>query len=309
MPVVLPDNLPAAAALAAENIFVMSESRARTQDIRPLRILMVNLMPTKETTETQIARLLANSPLQVHLDLLKTATHASRHTEPAHLAAFYRAFSEVKDNRYDGMIVTGAPVETLPFETVDYWEELSEILDWSATHVYSVLYVCWGALAGLYHHYGIGKTMLPQKLSGVYRHRVVRRDNPLLRGFDDEFLMPQSRHAGICVGELAGCTALRVLAEGDEAGPAILSVEDGRRIFVTGHPEYDRGTLDAEYRRDVAKSLFVPVPVNYYEADNPSRPPVFRWRSHAHLLYQNWLNYYVYQSTPYDLAELPPITE
>lgn len=309
MPVVLPDNLPAAAALAQENIFVMSETRARTQDIRPLRILMANLMPAKETTETQIARLLANSPLQVHLDLLKTATHASRHTEPEHLAAFYKTFADVKANRYDGMIVTGAPVETLPFEAVDYWEELSAILDWSASHVYSVLYVCWGALAGLYHHYGIRKTALPQKLSGVYRHRVVRHGNPLLRGFDDEFFMPQSRHAGISAEDLAECSALRVLAEGDEAGPAVLSVEDGRRIFVTGHPEYDRGTLDAEYRRDVTKGLSVPVPVNYYEADDPARPPVFRWRSHAHLLYQNWLNYYVYQSTPYDLAALPPITD
>ncbi len=309
MPVVLPDSLPAAAALAEENIFVMSEARARTQDIRPLRILMVNLMPAKETTETQIARLLANSPLQVRLDLLKTATHESRHVEPAHLAAFYKTFPEVKENRYDGMIVTGAPVETLAFEDVDYWQELSEILDWSATHVYSVLYVCWGALAGLHHHYGIGKTALPQKLSGVYRHRVVRRGNPLLRGFDDEFFMPQSRHAGLCVEDLARCPALRVLAEGKEAGPAILSVEDGRRIFVTGHPEYDRGTLDAEYRRDIAKGMDVPVPVNYYEDDDPAKGPVFRWRSHAHLLYQNWLNYYVYQSTPYDLADLPPLMD
>ena len=266
-------------------------------------------MPDKITTETQIARLLANSPLQVTIDLLQTASHEARHAEPAHLAAFYKTFDEVRANRYDGMIVSGAPVETLPFEKVDYWKELQTIFDWAATHVYSTLYVCWGAMAGLYHHYGVKKVVRSRKLSGVYRIKVERPGNPLLRGFDDEFFMPQSRHAGVDDSDVRKTPALRILAGSEEAGAVILSVEDGRRIFVTGHPEYDRMTLDAEYRRDIGRGLDVPVPVNYYEGDDPAKSPVFRWRSHAHLLYLNWLNYYVYQSTPYDLSELPPLAK
>jgi homoserine O-succinyltransferase len=304
MPLILPATLPAYQALSDENVFVMRRERAQSQDIRPLRILILNLMPTKITTETQIARLLANSPLQVQLTLLQTASHEATHVSPAHLDAFYKTFEEVRDERFDGMIITGAPVETILFEEVDYWPELCRIMDYSVTHVYSTLHVCWGAQAALYYHYGVRKKLLPEKMFGVFPHRVVRPGNPLVRGFDEVFYAPHSRHTGISRADVEACSALRILAESDKAGPFLLSTENGRQIFVTGHPEYDQLTLDAEYRRDTAKGLPISVPENYYPDNDPSCEPVFSWRAHAHLLYQNWLNYYVYQNTPYDLQDL-----
>ena len=308
MPLIIPRTLPAYDALYAENIFVMHRERARSQHIRPLEIAILNLMPTKIATETQIARLLANSPLQVHMTLLQTASHAATHVSAAHLEAFYKTFDEVRDRRFDGMIITGAPVETIPFEQVDYWDELCGIMDWSKSSVYSTLHVCWGAQAGLYHHYGVRKELLPEKMFGIFPHRVTRPANPLVRGFDEVFYAPHSRHTGVCVDDIAQCPALRILAASDEAGPYLLSTENGRQIFVTGHPEYDKLTLDAEYRRDVGKGLPIAPPKNYYPDNDPARPPVFRWRAHAHLLYSNWLNYYVYQNTPYDLNTLDDTT-
>ena len=304
MPLIIPKTLPAYDALYNENIFVMHRERALAQHIRPLEILILNLMPTKITTETQIARLLANTPLQVHMTLLQTASHAATHVSAAHLESFYKNFDEVKNNRYDGMIITGAPVETMAFEQVDYWPELCEIMDFSETNVYSTLHVCWGAQAGLYYHYGVRKEILPQKMFGVFEHRVTRPSNPLVRGFDEVFYAPHSRHTGISRADVDRCEALRILAESDEAGPFLMSTENGRQIFVTGHPEYDKYTLDAEYKRDVAKGLPIAIPKNYYPGDDPEQPPLFRWRAHAHLLYENWLNYYVYQNTPYDLGAM-----
>ena len=264
-------------------------------------------MPTKITTETQIARLLANSPLQVELTLLQTASHRGRHVSGDHLDAFYKTFDDVEDKRFDGMIITGAPVEQLDFHEVNYWEELKGIFDWSLTHVYSTLHVCWGAFAALWHHYGIRKRPLAEKLFGIFEHEVLRPSNPLVRGFDDRFFVPHSRHTGLNLKDLAAVPALRVLASGRRTGPFLLSTENGRQIFVTGHPEYDLLTLDAEYRRDLEKGLEISVPENYYPSDDPAQRPINRWRSHAHLLYHNWLNYYVYQTTPYDLEELSPL--
>ena len=304
MPLIIPKTLPAYDALYAENIFVMHRERALSQHIRPLEIAILNLMPTKIATETQIARLLANSPLQVHLTLLQTASHQATHVPASHLAAFYKTFDEVRQRRFDGMIITGAPVETIPFEEVDYWPELCEIMDFSETSVYSTLHVCWGAQAALYYHYGVRKEQLDEKMFGIFEHRVTRPANPLVRGFDEVFYAPHSRHTGICRADVDRCRALRILAESDEAGPFLLSTENGRQIFVTGHPEYDKLTLDAEYRRDRDKGLDIDLPKNYYPGDDPSRAPLFRWRGHAHLLYSNWLNYYVYQNTPYDLGTL-----
>lgn len=304
MPLIIPQALPAYAALAGENVFVMHEERAQSQEIRPLRILVLNLMPTKIATETQLARMLANSPLQVELTLLHTATHEASHVPGEHLASFYKTFGEVRDQRFDGMIITGAPVENIPFEQVDYWPELCRILEFTKTNVYSTLHVCWGAQAALYYHYGIPKHALGHKLFGVFPHEVLRPANPLVRGFDEVFYAPHSRHTESDPDAIASCGALRLLAASPEAGPYLMSTENGRQIFVTGHPEYDRTTLDAEYRRDLAKGLPIAMPKNYYPDDDPARPPVFRWRSHAYLLYTNWLNYYVYQSTPYDLGEL-----
>lgn len=305
MPLIIPKSLPAYDALYEENIFVMHRERAAAQHIRPLEILILNLMPTKVTTETQIARLLANTPIQVHMTLLQTASHAASHVSAAHLDAFYKTFDEVKDHRYDGMIITGAPVETMAFEDVDYWPELCEIMDFSESNVYSTLHVCWGAQAGLYYHYGIRKLALPAKKFGVFEHRVTRPSNPLVRGFDEVFYAPHSRHTAISREDVVNCKALRILAEGavesDEVGPFLMSTENGRQIFITGHPEYDKDTLDKEYRRDRDKGLPIAVPKNYYPNDDPTQPPLFRWRAHAHLLYENWLNYYVYQNTPYDL--------
>lgn len=279
----------------------MHQERAVSQDIRPLEIVIVNLMPTKIATETQIARLLANSPLQVHMSLLQMASHEASHVSEDHLAAFYKTFDEIKSHRYDGMIITGAPVETLPFDQVDYWDELCDVMEFSKTNVYSTLHVCWGAQAALYYHYGIDKVQLDQKMFGVFEHKVLRPANPLVRGFDEVFYAPHSRHTGILKSEIAKHEELRLLAESEEAGPFLISTENGRQIFVTGHPEYDKFTLDSEYRRDVNKGLAIEVPKNYYKDDDPAKEPLFRWRGHAHLLYENWLNYYVYQNTPYDL--------
>ncbi|WP_418667705.1 homoserine O-acetyltransferase MetA [Allofournierella sp.] len=309
MPLILPKTLPAYAELGKENVFVMHKRRAETQQIRPLRILALNLMPTKIATETQLARLLANSPLQVQLTLLHTASHEATHVPGGHMEAFYKTFDEVCGQRFDGMIITGAPVEQLPFEAVDYWPELCRILEFSKTNVFSTLHVCWGAQAALYHHFGIEKELLPQKMFGVFRHRVLRPANPLVRGFDEVFWAPHSRHTGVRRDQVDACGALRVLAESDEAGIYLMSTESGRQIFVTGHPEYEKLTLDAEYRRDAAKGLPIGPPKNYYPQDDPAREPLYRWRAHAFLLYTNWLNYYVYQNTPYDLRRLQGLEE
>lgn len=304
MPLIIPKTLPAYGVLGSENVFVMHKRRARTQHIRPLRIVALNLMPTKIATETQLARLLANSPLQVQLTLLHTASHAASHVPGEHMEAFYKTFDEIRGERFDGMIITGAPVEQMPFEEVDYWPELCQIMDFTRTNVYSTLHVCWGAQAALYHHFGIQKRPLPEKMFGIFPHRVTRPSNPLVRGFDEEFWAPHSRHTGIDEEQVKACKDLRVLAESDEAGIYLMSTDSGRQIFVTGHPEYERLTLDAEYRRDVAKGLPIAPPRHYYPGDDPSKEPVYRWRAHAFLLYTNWLNYYVYQNTPYDLGEL-----
>ena len=304
MPIKIQDDLPAKSVLEDEHIFVMTETRALSQDIRPLKIVILNLMPTKIETETQILRRLSNTPLQIEITLLQTATHESKNVSEEHMIAFYQEFDQIKDENYDGMIITGAPVETMDFEQVDYWNELCEIMDFSETNVYSTLHVCWGAQAGLYYHYGIRKELLPAKMFGVFEHRVIRPSNPLVRGFDEVFYAPHSRHTAMSREDIDHCSALRILAESDEAGPFLMSTENGRQIFVIGHPEYDKYTLDAEYKRDVAKGLPIAVPKNYYPNDDPSQPPLFRWRAHAHLLYENWLNYYVYQNTPYDLGEI-----
>ena len=305
MPLILPKNLPAAEALERENIFVMPEERARNQDIRPLRIVVVNLMPTKIATETQLARLLASTPLQVVLTFLRTGTHQSKNTSENHLQAFYRTVDEVMGERFDGMIITGAPVEQMPFEEVDYWPELCRIMDFSKTNVWSTLHVCWGAQAGLYHHFGIRKQPLDEKMFGIFPHRVTRPSSPLVRGFDEIFYAPHSRHTTVSREDVLATPQVRVLAESDEAGLYLMATDSGRQIFVTGHPEYDRLTLDSEYRRDLARGLAIQPPAHYYADDDPGRDVLFRWRGHAHLLYSNWLNYYVYQQTPYDLTDLP----
>lgn len=307
MPIKIPNQLPATGVLRRENIFVMTETRAITQDIRPLQILLLNLMPTKVDTETQLARVLGNTPLQIELELIAPRGHVSKNTSQAHMLAFYKSFDEVRRRTFDGLIITGAPVELMDFEEVDYWQELCEIMDFSETNVYSTLHVCWGAQAGLYYHYGIRKQLLDQKMFGVFEHKVTRPSNPLVRGFDEVFYAPHSRHTGISREDVLNCKALRILAESDEAGPFLMSTENGRQIFVTGHPEYDKYTLDAEYKRDVGKGLPIAVPKNYYPNDDPEQPPLFRWRAHAHLLYENWLNYYVYQNTPYDLGAISKV--
>ena len=304
MPVKIADGLPAQSILENEHIFIMTERRALHQDIRPLKIGILNLMPTKIATETQIARLLANTPIQVHMTLLQTASHSATHVSAAHLEAFYKTFDEVKNNRYDGMIITGAPVETMDFEQVDYWNELCEIMDFSETNVYSTHHVCWGAQAGLYYHYGVRKQLLPEKMFGVFELRVTRPANPLVRGFDEVFYAPHSRWAGLDRAAIDACGDLRILAESDTAGPMLLSTESGRQIFVIGHPEYDKYTLDKEYKRDVKAGKPINIPCNYYPEDDPDRDPLFRWRAHGYLLYTNWLNFYVYQDTPYDLTHL-----
>ena len=304
MPLIIPRELPAYNALEEENVFVMHRARAMTQDIRPLRILLVNLMPTKIATETQFARVLANTPLQVELSLLRMDSHESRHVSAAHLEAFYKTLDEIENERYDGMIITGAPVEMMEYEEVDYWPELCRIMDYSVTNVYSTLHICWGAQAGLYHHFGIQKHLRDKKVFGVFAHRVTRPGSPLVRGFDEEFFAPHSRHTEVRRADVAACSALRILAESDEAGLHIVSTDSGRQIFVFGHMEYDKYTLRDEYGRDVAKGLPIDPPKGYFRDDDPQKDVVFRWRSHANLFYSNWLNYYVYQDTPYDLAHL-----
>lgn len=307
MPIKIPNELPAVRVLEEENIFVMTQTRAVSQDIRPLRILVLNLMPTKVDTETQLSRVLGNTPLQVELELIHTSTHISKNTPEEHLLAFYKTFDEVKHLNYDGMIITGAPVEKLPFEDVEYWAELCEIMEWSKTHVYSTLHICWGAQAGLYYHYGIKKHLLPAKLSGVFPHTVDYKRSILFRGFDDVFYAPHSRYTTVSREEVEQNPALRILASSEKAGVYTVSALHGRQIFVTGHAEYDPDTLKKEYLRDVALTPDTPVPQNYFPKDDPTREPVVLWRAAANLLFTNWLNYFVYQSTPYDLMQIPAV--
>lgn len=304
MPIKIPNELPAVKTLTEENIFVMTQTRAITQDIRPLKILVLNLMPKKIQTETQLSRILGNTPLQIELELIRTASHIPHHISEEHLFAFYKTFDEVKENYYDGMIITGAPVEQHPFEEVDYWQELCEIMEWSKAHVTSTFHICWGAQAGLYYHYGIKKYDLDEKLFGVFRHKVDYKRSILFRGFDDEFWVPHSRHTTVRREDIEKVPELRILASSPEAGVYAISTDRGRQIFITGHSEYDPLTLNEEYRRDADKGLPIKPPVNYFEDDDPSKAPVVRWRAHANLLYCNWLNYFVYQTTPYDLNEL-----
>lgn len=301
MPIKIPDSLPAAKTLTEENIFVITENRAVTQDIRPLKILILNLMPTKITTETQLARLIGNTPLQVEPELLMTATHKAKHTSEDHMLAFYKTFDDVKGNRYDGMIITGAPVENLEFEAVAYWDELCTIMEWTKTHVTSTFHICWGAQAGLYYHYGIQKKALPEKLFGVYPHHADYKRAILLRGFDDEFWIPHSRHTTVERADIEAVPGLKILASSPDAGVYAAMNKEGRQIFVTGHAEYDADTLEKEYLRDKAQGLPIHVPANYYPNDDDTQRPVVRWRGHAHLLFSNWLNYFVYQTTPYDI--------
>ena len=301
MPIQIPNDLPAAEILKQENIFVMTQTRAETQHIRPLEIVLLNLMPTKIVTETQLSRVLGNTPLQVHLELMMVSTHKSRNTSEEHLLTFYKTFDELKDRKFDGMIITGAPVEQMPFEEVDYWEELCRIMEWSKTNVHSTFHICWGAQAGLYYHYGIQKQPLPEKLFGVYPHTADYKRAILLRGFDDIFWVPHSRHTTVDRADIEKIPGLKILASSEEAGVYAVMNKEGRQIFVTGHSEYDQDTLEKEYLRDKSQGLPIHVPVNYYPNDDDSKPPVVRWRGHAHLLFSNWLNYFVYQTTPYDI--------
>jgi homoserine O-succinyltransferase len=305
MPIKIQSTLPAREILENENIFIMGEERAAQQDIRAMRVAILNLMPTKIATETQILRLLSNSPLQVEITLLHTATYESKNTDADHLVNHYVTFKDVEKEKFDGLIITGAPVEQMPFEQVEYWDELKQILDWSETNVESNFYICWGAQAALYHKYGVPKYELPKKMFGVFEHRILSRTESLLRGFDDVFLAPHSRHTEIRRADVEKVDELNILAESDEAGIYILGSKDGRHIFVTGHSEYDPLTLKAEYDRDVNKGLPINVPQNYYPKDDPGKTPNVRWRGHANLLYTNWLNYYVYQVTPFDPTQIP----
>jgi len=307
MPIKIPDQLPAVRTLEEENIFVMTERRAITQDIRPLRILLLNLMPKKIETETQLSRLLGNTPLQIELELIRTASHASANTAPEHLVSFYKVFEDVKDKMYDGLIITGAPVEKMPFEEVDYWPELCEIMEWSKTHVHSTFHICWGAQAALYYHYGINKIPLPEKMFGVFPHVKDYPRSILLRGFDDTFMVPHSRHTSIAREDIERVPEIRILASSPEAGVYAMATKGGRQVFITGHSEYDALTLDAEYRRDIATGQPIQPPKNYYPGDDPSQMPMVTWRSHANLLYSNWLNYFVYQTTPYDVSSIEPL--
>ena len=304
MPIKIPNLLPATQVLLNENIFVMTETRAMTQDIRPLKILMLNLMPQKIATETQIARLIGNTPLQVELELLQTATHKSTHTAAEHMLAFYKTFDEVKHKKYDGMIITGAPVEHMEFEEVDYWDELCEIMEWSKTHVTSTFHICWGAQAGLYYHYGVRKRQLDKKLFGVFEHTLDYKQSILFRGFDDTFVVPHSRHTDSVRENIEAVPELKILSTSPEAGVFVCSTEKGRQIFVSGHSEYDADTLKNEYLRDKNLGLPIEIPKNYFPDDDDSKDPIVRWRSCANLLYTNWLNYFVYQSTPYNIEEI-----
>ena len=301
MPIQIPNDLPAAETLKNESIFVMNQTRAETQHIRPLEIVLLNLMPTKIVTETQLSRVLGNTPLQVHLELMMISSHKSKNTPEEHLLSFYKTFDELKERKFDGMVITGAPVENLPFEEVDYWDELVRIMEWSKTHVHSTFHICWAAQAGLYYHYGIQKHPLPEKLFGVYRHHADYKRAILLRGFDDTFWAPHSRHTTIDRADVEAVPGLKILASSEEAGVYIIMNKEGRQIFVMGHSEYDPDTLEREYLRDKSQGLPIHVPVNYYPNDDDTKPPMVRWRGHGNLLYSNWLNYFVYQTTPYDI--------
>jgi len=301
MPIRIQSDLPAKEILERENIFVMDEYRAMHQDIRPLQVLILNIMPVKQDTELHLLRMLANTPLQVDITFLNMKSHISLNTSPNHLDRFYTTFDEIRHKNYDGLVITGAPVEDMTFEEVDYWDEMCEIMDWAETHVTSTLHICWGAQAGFYHYYGINKRSLPEKLFGVYPHSVSNRKTPLVRGFDDVFLAPHSRHTETPADAIHACPEVTVLAEGEEAGVFLAIAEDGKKIFVNGHPEYDRYTLHNEYYRDLNKGLPIHVPYNYYPDDDPTEKPLLQWRSHSNNLYTNWLNYYVYQVTPYEL--------
>ena len=307
MPVRIPIDLPAAQTLLKENIFVMPIDRAIHQDIRPLRILFLNLMPTKIITETQFARVLGNTPLQIELNLMSVSSHIPANTSREHMLAFYHSFAEVKHELFDGMIITGAPVEQIPFEQVDYWDELCEIMEWSKSHVYSTLHVCWGAQAALYYHYDVPKISLREKLFGVFEHKVVHKGSILFRGFDDTFVIPHSRHTTFAWDAVANIPGLKILAESEKAGIYAVSTEGGRQIFLTGHAEYDPNTLEMEYLRDKKAGLPIHVPENYYPNNDDTKSPICRWRSCGNLLYSNWLNYFVYQATPYDVMSIPPL--
>ncbi|HHZ05931.1 MAG TPA: homoserine O-succinyltransferase [Clostridiales bacterium] len=309
MPIKVQSDLPAIKILETENIFVMPEDIAIKQDIRPLRIVILNLMPTKITTETQLLRLLGNSPLQVDIELLQMATHKSKNTSSHHLNTFYKTFDEIKNQSFDGMIITGAPVELMEFEQVDYWDELCEIMEWSKHNVYSTLHICWGAQAGLYYHYGIQKYTMDEKLSGIFHHRVLNPNHPLMRGFDDRFDLPHSRYTGVHREDVMRFSQLEVLATSRLAGVAVVCNKNGRQFFVMGHAEYDRNTLATEYFRDVNKGVNPPIPYNYFPENDPDATPQLTWRSNATMLFTNWLNYYVYQQTPYDLEDLKKLFE
>lgn len=304
MPIVIPKNLPAYDTLTNENIFVMTSSRAKHQDIRPLKLAIVNLMPTKEVTETQLIRMLSNTPIQVELQLLHMDSHNSKNTKQEHLDNFYKTFDEIETQKFDGMIITGAPVEFLPFEEVDYWKELSGIMDYTRSNVFSTLHICWGAQAGLYHHYGIQKYALDKKLFGVFPHQVNYPKSELLRGFEEEFYVPHSRHTQVKKEDILAVPQLQILAGSDQAGPHIIATKDMRRIFVQGHAEYDKETLKIEYNRDIAKGIDMNVPCNYFKNDDPNEEIIVKWKSHANLFFSNWLNYCVYQGTPYDINSI-----
>ena len=304
MPIKIPNDLPAAGVLQQENIFVMTETRAVTQQIRPLEIVLLNLMPTKIATETQLSRLLGNTPLQVHLELMHTSTHKSKNVSQEHLLTFYKTFDELKDRKFDGMVITGAPVENMEFEEVEYWPELCRIMEWSKTNVHSTFHICWGAQAGLYYHHGIQKHPIPEKMFGVFQHHADYKRSILLRGFDDEFWAPHSRHTTVLREDIEKVPELRILASSPKAGVYAVSTKEGRQIFVTGHSEYDPDTLQREYLRDKNQGLPIHVPENYFPNDDDTQPPLVRWRGHAHLLFSNWLNYFVYQTTPYDIMTI-----
>ena len=304
MPIRIPNDLPAAETLLQENIFVMDQNRALRQDIRPLEIVLLNLMPTKIATETQLSRVLGNTPLQVNLELMHTTTHVSKNTPQEHLLSFYKSFDELKHRKFDGMVITGAPVEMMDFEQVDYWPELCKIMEWSKHNVHSTFHICWGAQAGLYYHYGINKKVMPKKMFGVFEHTADYKRSILLRGFDDVFWVPHSRHTTVAREDIEKVPDLRILASSAEAGVYAVATKGGRQIFVTGHSEYDPETLEKEYLRDKNQGLPIEVPKNYYPGDDDTQPPLVRWRGHANLLFSNWLNYFVYQTTPYDIMSI-----
>ncbi len=304
MPVRVPVSLPAVETLKSENIFVIDEQRASSQDIRPLRIAILNLMPLKIMTETDLLRLLSNTPLQIEIDFIDTDSHVCKNTPREHIETFYKSFDDIRHNNYDGFIVTGAPVEKVDFDEVDYWDELCEIFEWAKTHVTSTLYICWAAFAGLYYHYGVPKHVIEHKISGVFRHRILDAMNPIFRGFDDVFYVPHSRFSEVHRDDIEKVPALSIISDSDDAGVYMVMARGGREFFITGHSEYSPGTLDFEYHRDLEKGMNPTIPANYYEDDDPTKSPIVRWRSHANLLFTNWLNYFVYQETPYDIRDI-----